>query len=257
MNEQPNLNPFHYITEDAKTYPQFGQCTKKPQPQQNDEQSDSNKSSFVKAVTQYINALFLHYSKKNTPLQAYPEEAKFQSDTCGEEEYNYTNFNTVSGSCYPIPQCFVKSSGHKKKKVLNLENYISHLYSNGDFTECELIYFICLIEGFLSRMAQKADLNMKRIIAICLYTAQKVLRDENLWRIQEFSTLASIRASHVPVLELQFASFMDFDVLISEIDYSNMKKELLEIQALSSMVDEDGDGESVGNLQNQEGKKTL
>ena len=63
---------------------------------------------------------------------------------------------------------------------------------------------LVLLERYLDALPQYSQLNILKVLAVSLYTAQKIIKDVDIMSVSDFAWLSGLSEDHLRELELEF-----------------------------------------------------
>lgn len=89
----------------------------------------------------------------------------------------------------------------------------------GDIENEVQVTALVLLERYLDALPQFSPLNILKVLAVSLYTAQKIIKDIDILGVSDFAWLSGLSEDHLRDLEFEFVEALDYKLHLSFEEY--------------------------------------
>ena len=98
-------------------------------------------------------------------------------------------------------------------------DYFINMVEVGDIEVEVQVAALVLLERYLESLPQFSQLNILKVLAVSMYTAQKILKDTGILSVSDFAWLSGLTEDHLRELEIEFLEELDYKLHLSFEEY--------------------------------------
>jgi len=140
---------------------------------------------------QTYHSLYLQYYTSNLPSTKIPSSTK--------EEISHS-LNSWPKTHFNSPQIL---------------EYFFRIVNAGEIETEVQVAALVLLERYLDALPPFSQLNILKVLAVSIYTAQKIIKDIGIWGVKDFAWLAGISDQHLRELEIEFLEALEYKLHLS------------------------------------------
>ena len=106
--------------------------------------------------------------------------------------------------------------------------YCDNLISEGDLAPEVLILSTALVDRVVLVLPEGSPIHFLKLIAVCVFVAQKYLHETSLWGIREYSELAGLVPEQLKHLEIELLTVLEFQVHLKLRHFRVYREELID-----------------------------